>query len=87
MNDLFGTGLMADMFAPAVTPTEVVRNGRTYCLMPKTVYGEPRLAINWKEPGRSGVIGGFYPNERAALEQIELIEHARTARASLLGGS
>lgn len=84
MNALFASGLMADMFAPPTTPTEVVRNGRIYRLIPKTVSGEPRISISWIEPGRSGVIGGYYLNERAALEQIELSEQARAARAGRL---
>ena len=87
MNALFASGQTADMFAPAATPTAVLRNGRTYSLVPKTVYGEPRLSISWIEPGRSGVIGGYYLNERAALEQIDLIEQARAARAARMGGA
>ncbi|MBN7138968.1 hypothetical protein A7A76_07655 [Lysobacter enzymogenes] len=85
MNALLAPGLMADMFTAAAAPTEIVRNGRTYRLVPKMVNGQPRFSISWIEPGRSGVIGGFYLDERAALEQIGLTEQARVARAAQAG--
>lgn len=73
--------MSGDLFTAAPQFTEVVRNGRTYRILPRPTLGAPSFGITWLEPGRSGVIGGFYATEADALAQIELSELARRQRA------
>lgn len=68
---------MTDLFDQ--TPTQhqgrpiAQARDRTYYLVPK---GE-RYAVNWIEPHRDGVVGGYYPDEEHAIAAIEAIEVAK----------
>lgn len=68
---------MSDLFesAPRVAQGRVIAQARdrTYYLVPK---GE-RFAVNWTEPHRDGVVGGYYPDEEHAIAAIEAIEVAK----------
>lgn len=77
---------MDDLFAdaPADPGLEFIQaNGRTYRLVPKTIDGQPRLAITWAGPGATqGVVGGYHHTEAAAMAAVEQVEAARAARGT-----
>lgn len=77
---------MDDLFSsqPADPGLEFIQaNGRTYHLVPKTVAGQPLIAVNWTGPGATqGVVGGYYHDDLAAMSAVEIIEAARAARGN-----
>lgn len=75
---------MDDLFASAAPDPGlefILANGRTYRLVPKTIAGQPRVAVNWTGPGNTqGVVGGYYHDDLAAMAAVETVEAARAAR-------